>query len=247
MDQILYWNEVALEANRISHTEGGQIHKGVNGPTLSSRALAIIHLAMYDAFVGVSRANGTTTLQHYLPSLNNAIAGASENAAIAAAAHATLSKLYPNLKPLWDKKHLEAGLSSTGYEYGYEYGKYIAAKIWAERKNDPSDSDDGYAISVAKGKHRQDPNNTQPINAPFYGAESKCMAVTQRWGLKPPPQPGTLKYNAAIKQVRGKGIKADLMGTLPTTFSKRTVDETVIGIYWGYDGAKGLGTPPPVI
>jgi hypothetical protein len=37
------------------------------------------------------------------------------------------------------------------------------------------------------------------------------------------------------------------MGTLPDSGPKiqsRTVDETLIGIYWGYDGASGLGTPP---
>ena len=42
---------VALEANRVSHTN----RKGEQtGPTLSSRALAIVHVAMYDAFVGAS-------------------------------------------------------------------------------------------------------------------------------------------------------------------------------------------------
>jgi vanadium chloroperoxidase len=38
------------------------------------------------------------------------------------------------------------------------------------------------------------------------------------------------------------------MGTLPTTgplnAQRREVDETCIGIYWGYDGARELGTPP---
>ena len=43
MDPILYWNEVALEANRVSFTNG---KKEQPGPTLSSRALAIVHLAM---------------------------------------------------------------------------------------------------------------------------------------------------------------------------------------------------------
>jgi vanadium chloroperoxidase len=50
MDPILYWNEVALEANRISFTNGKNEQPG---PTLSSRALAIVHLAMYDAYAGV--------------------------------------------------------------------------------------------------------------------------------------------------------------------------------------------------
>ena len=34
------------------------------------------------------------------------------------------------------------------------------------------------------------------------------------------------------------------MGTLPNAITKRKVDETVIGVYWGYDGAAKLGTPP---
>jgi hypothetical protein len=35
----------------------------------------------------------------------------------------------------------------------------------------------------------------------------------------------------------------ELMETIPS-IDARTVDQTLIGIYWGYDGAKGLGTPP---
>jgi vanadium chloroperoxidase len=31
---------------------------------------------------------------------------------------------------------------------------------------------------------------------------------------------------------------------LPDESSRRTPEETLIGIYWGYDGASGLGTPP---
>ena len=45
------WNEVTLEANRISHTNG---RSEQTGPTLSSRALAIVHLAMYDAYAASS-------------------------------------------------------------------------------------------------------------------------------------------------------------------------------------------------
>jgi hypothetical protein len=43
MDPILYWNEVALEANRVSHTD--RKDEQTLGPTLSARALAIVHLA----------------------------------------------------------------------------------------------------------------------------------------------------------------------------------------------------------
>src|SRR5687767_5255376 len=64
-DSILYWNEVALEANRVSHTNGKNEQ---TGPTLSSRALGIVHLAMYDAFAGIS-GNPLPALPAYLPGL----------------------------------------------------------------------------------------------------------------------------------------------------------------------------------
>jgi vanadium chloroperoxidase len=47
-----------------------------------------------------------------------------------------------------------------------------------------------------------------------------------------------------LQQVRGKGIALKLMGTLPTDLCPRTANQTLIGIYWGYDGAAELGTPP---
>jgi len=82
MDPILFWNGVALEANRVSHTNGmGE----QTGPTLSSRALAIVHLAMYDAYAAVF--DDATELPPYLTGLPAVGAGASEDAAVAAAAH----------------------------------------------------------------------------------------------------------------------------------------------------------------
>ena len=240
MDQILYWNDVSLEANRVSHTNG----KGEQtGPTLSSRALAIVHLAMYDAFAGVSK-----KLTPYLPGLPAPVAGASVDAAIAAAAHATLSKLFPSQKPFFDLKHAQAGLLATGLKEGHEFGVRVAQEMLDDRKDDPGAGDDGYAASMARGAHRPDPDNPdQGFHAPFYGARSKLFAARKRHGLAKPPQPSIAPpdaYTRALEEVRRKGIAPELMGTLPTSSSRRTVDETLIGVYWAYDGAVGLGTPP---
>jgi vanadium chloroperoxidase len=96
MDPILFWNDVALEANRVSHTNGKNEQ---TGPTLSSRALAIVHLAMYDAYAGVI--NDASKLPRYIAAPPSPSAGpspATENAAVAAAAHTTLSDLFPSQK-----------------------------------------------------------------------------------------------------------------------------------------------------
>lgn len=243
MDPILYWNEVALEANRVSHTNGKNEQ---TGPTLSSRALAIVHLAMYDAYAGV-RGNPITpvNLSPYLPGLPDPKPGASLDAAVAAAAHATLSSLFPSQKAYFDLKHTQAGLQGSGLQTGHEYGLFVAQKMLEKRQDDPGASDNGYAASVARGAHRPDPDHPdQGFHAPFYGAKSRCFAVTDRHVLAVPPQPGSAEYITALQQVRGKGIAPELMGTLPPSLSPRTANETLIGIYWGYDGVAELGTPP---
>lgn len=243
MDPILYWNDVALEANRVSHTNG---EGEQTGPTLSSRALAIVHLAMYDAYAGV-RGNpfSPVNLSPYLSGLPNPEPNASAAAAVAAAAHATLSKLFPKQKAFFDLKHTQAGLSGQGLQAGHEFGLLVAQQLLEKRKDDPSASDDGYAASMARGAHRPDPDNPdQGFHAPFYGATSRCFAVTDRHGLDEPPALESDEYATALRQVRAKGIAPELVGTLPAGLSPRTAEETMIGIYWGYDGAAKLGTPP---
>jgi hypothetical protein len=241
MDPILYWNEVSLEANRVSHTDGKDV--GTLGPTLSSRALAIVHLAMYDAFAGVS--GNPPDLPHYLtPGPVPPVPGASVEAAVAAAAHATLSKLFPSQKPFFDLKHLQAGLGGSGLNEGHQFGLLVAQKLLEDRKDDPNASDDGYAASVARGAHRPDPDNPgQGFHAPFYGAQSKGFAITARHELATPPFDNP-EYRKALREVRGKGIAPELMGTLPKDIEARTVDETLVGIFWAYDGASEIGTPP---
>jgi vanadium chloroperoxidase len=39
-------------------------------------------------------------------------------------------------------------------------------------------------------------------------------------------------------------VTPELAGTVPAKYPLRTPEETLIGLFWAYDGAKGLGTPP---
>lgn len=239
MDSILYWNEVALEANRVSHTNGAGEQ---TGPTLSSRALAIVHLAIYDAFAGIAKTPGL--LPPYLPGLPVPPAVAGQDAAVAAAAYDTLFALFPTQKPLFDARLAAAVIPVPGKAQGTTFGKQVAAAMLADRAGDPSASDAGYVPPVHAAAHQRDPDNAQGFHAPFYGSMSKCFAVSARHGLAQPPLPGDPAYLSALKEVRGKGISTDLMGTLPNGYPRRSVTDKVIGVYWGYDGAKGLGTPP---
>ncbi|MGH4020743.1 MAG: hypothetical protein ACRDT0_16260 [Pseudonocardiaceae bacterium] len=245
LDSILYWNEVATEADRTTHTTVAPSEVGVQGPAGSSRALAIVHLAMHDAYFSINpKPHGVYLDPADLPAVPP---GADVNSAIAAAAHATMSALYPTQKAFFDARHAAAGLpgGQSGAD-GHAFGLAIAAKILAARKDDPGLGDDGYASSIARRHHRQDPDNPdQGFYAPFYGSRSRCFAVTERHHLLDAPQLGSAEYTQAVRQVRSKGIAPQLIGTLPAgLLPSRTPTETLIGVFWGYDNAKGLGTPP---
>jgi vanadium chloroperoxidase len=243
MDAILYWNDVAMEADRTTHTALAPSEAGVQGPAGSSRALAMVHLAMHDAYFTINpKPQGT-----YLANLPAPKPGADTDSAIAGAAHATLSALYPTQKAFFDARHAAEGLpgSQAGAD-GHAFGQAVAAAILAVRQNDPGLDDNGYAASVARRHHRQDPDNPdQGFYAPFYGARSRCFAVTKRHPLDDAPLVGSAEYTQALRQVRSKGIAPQLIGTLPANLlPSRTPTETLIGTYWAYDNALGLGTPP---
>jgi vanadium chloroperoxidase len=238
-DSILFWNAVALEANRISHSDPDKRQQ--NGPTLSSRAIAIVHLAMYDAFAAVDG------LPHYLPAPPPPAPGTSARDAVAGAAHWTLSNLYSTQADFFDAQLSGFNTADPSFEFGREVGRALLHL----RRHDMDARDSGYVPSPKRGRHRRDPDNPgQGFYAPFYGAQNKTFAVSQRHTLAPPPfDDGThMKYHRALVDVRARGIKPELTATLPTTTPftnrRRSPEDTLLGIYWGYDGANRLGTPP---
>ncbi|GAB4010194.1 hypothetical protein GCM10028808_20540 [Spirosoma migulaei] len=234
-DIILYWNAVAIEANRISHTNRKMEQ---TGPTLSSRALAIVHIAMHDSFVATTPGLDFST---YMPLTHPVPAGATARATVSAAAHATLWALFPSQRTLFDTSLAEAG---EVLNPGHELGLMIAKDILTLRAGDPGAKDDGYTPSLARGKHKVDPDNpSQGFYSPFYGAQSGGFAITTRHTLLDPPFQSPA-YTKALRQVREKGIATSLLGTIPNRAHSRTNDETVMGLFWAYDGAVGLGTPP---
>jgi hypothetical protein len=238
-DSILFWNAVTLEANRVSHSDPAKREQ--NGPTLSSRAMAIVHLAMYDAYAGV--ANNAATFPRYNGGGPAAPAGATVHRdAVAGAAFTALSALFAR-----QVDYFEAQLSAFDRtNASFQYGVDVAKAILALRANDPDSFDAGYQPSNLRGRHRVDPDNPgQRFDSPYYGAQSEAFAVTSRHPLDRPPFDKP-EYLAALRQVRADGIKPELMATLPDALfpNRRTMDQTVQGTFWAYDGANGLGTPP---
>jgi Vanadium chloroperoxidase N-terminal domain len=152
-----------MEADRTTHTTVAPSEAGVRGGAGSSRAFAIVHLAMHDAYFSINPKPHST----YLADLPAVVLRADTDSAIAGAAHATLSALYPTQKTFFDARHAAAGLpgGQAGAD-GHAFGQAVAAKILAARQNDPGLGDDGYASSMTQVGLFWGYDGTKGIGAP---------------------------------------------------------------------------------
>jgi Vanadium chloroperoxidase N-terminal domain/PAP2 superfamily len=245
MDAILYWNKVALD---VTKTDFSTDDPAVNptpqqgGPTRTSRALAIVHLAMYDAFVGVQGGPKYLTYSaSEVPAVTNDLHTA--QIAVATAAALTMIALFDRQKDEIWKEHgkflAELKSSSTQMSNGINWGSLVAGKMLASRVGDGSDaSNNAYTPSMAAGAHRPDPTSpAQGFLGPLWG-NVKPFGIdklnTKVPGVPPPPlnSPAYAKdYNAVMDKGRDQG-------------GSRTPEETTIGLFWAYDGPRNIGVPP---
>jgi hypothetical protein len=213
------------------------------GPTKTSRALAIIHLAAHDAYAMV-----TTAFAPKLGGLPPAPGGgggsdADGTAALLGAGYRAARILYPDFGATIDA---DMAAHAGGFPTTLlQYGEQIANAWLADRSNDGSaepTEDLNYApFPAAPGKHRPDPfNPSQTRHGPKWGAVRPFViaSVSGDAPLGPPPDLNSTGYAADYDQVFEKG-SSDL--TERDEYARRMA---AIGIFWGYDGANKLGTPP---
>ena len=246
MDSILYWNSVALKAVAEDFSGGKDNPPQQGGPTYTSRALAIVHIAMHDAHAG---STGGTVHTPLLPALP---AGAVTATAIAAAAASTLNALYPRQSAAFVKAVADDPFLSRQSDFGWEWGAAVARKVLESRAGDKSDAGHqgtgttAYAYSCQQSHHRIDPVAFNPKEKPLHPrwGEVKLFGAAAIQPLAPYPGSGAVNpltdpvYLAHHREVRAKG------GHPTQGSTTRTPDETVAGVFWGYDGPNKLGTPP---
>lgn len=240
-DPILFWNHICNEANRLDHT-APMTGRSQAGPTRSSRATAMVHLAMFDAHFGVAGLTpDVPRLYTGMPPFHAAPGSAVQvSAAVSAAAHQVLVALYPaQIAFFADAAQQIACLNGTESE-GHAYGLRIGQEILRLRLRDGSEPEAQrpHPYAQAKPHHRADPLNTQ------------FEPLGSTWGAVKPFAVSTFHPLAAFPPFRGAAYMTDHQevfvkgGAASQGRTTRTPDETVIGIYWAYDGARLLGTPP---
>src|SRR3990172_1866548 len=243
--RIRYWNKIMLDANALDHTPDGEIRPFGEqiGPARTSRVFAIVHIAIFDAVNAII--GGFESYTGIAPALGDA----SLDAAIAKAAHDTLADLYPSQAEIFHDllaEDLERIPDGPEKENGIETGRIAAEAILALRADDGSQHEEpvigeDYFPSDMPGKWKPDPISMSPIAlGAFWGKEVDLFVLKSADQFQVPPQPSleSHEYAAAFNEVKRLG------GDGITTPTERTDDQTIAGIYWGYDGTPGLGTPP---
>src|SRR5262245_41481530 len=186
VDPILEWNAVALEANRISYS-GGVVNDQL-GPTRSSRALAIVHVAMFDAWNSIH-----VDYTPYLIKAPSAYRAADDTAAVAQAAHDTLVAMYPHQQDMFDSalsQTLGRVRDGNREDLGIALGHLVAQTILASRTNDGSEIPGQYIPDGQIGHHNADPLNPQQgFLTPAWGGV-KPFGVSSMTLVPTRPAPG---------------------------------------------------------
>jgi Vanadium chloroperoxidase N-terminal domain len=249
MDAILFWSAVTIECNRLDHSPvDGTVPAYSRGPARSSRATAIAHIAMHDAYFGVAGFGGIpggTPKRLYLNAPPPWTGGSSDSeiaSAVSGAASTVLMSLYSGaaFRSMIEAKVAELAGARGSNGVAFDFGQAIAKALLDLRKMDGSDNsaDAGYMPSPAPYRHRPDPASPgQGVHGSNYGSVPPFVAAGIA-PLAPYPAAGSAAYNADYGEVLERGVAA------AHPANKRTPEQTAIGLYWGYDGARGLGTPP---
>ncbi|MGH7949779.1 MAG: vanadium-dependent haloperoxidase, partial [Candidatus Binataceae bacterium] len=246
-DLVRRWNGIAIDASGLDHTPVApgedRIFGEQLGPTRASRAMAIVHIAMFDAINAIVGGFHSYTGLHPAPA-------ASMDAAIVQAAHDTLVALFPSQSSKFDSlladdlSQIPPGNGNTKAK-GVSLGKSAAAAILSLRTNDGSEIPEphigiDFATSDQPGMWRRDPISLLTIALGAFWGEVRpfALASSDQFRAPDPPALDSPEYTAAydeVKEVGGDGI---------TTATTRTADQTEIGIYWAYDGTPSLCAPP---
>lgn len=246
LERLRHWNEIAVNASGLDHTPVAlgdpRIFGEQLGPGRSSRAMAIVHIAIFEAvnaidggyrsYAGVAPVRGRVSM----------------DAAIAKAVCETLSVLYPSQSASFEQllqEDLDEIPAARGKVEGIELGRQAAAAILAERGADGSLHGEprlgvDYFPDSAPGVWRQDPISQLPVALGAHWSEVRPFVLqsTSQFRIAPPPALNSPEYAAAFNEVKrlgGDGVR---------TPTQRTPDQTEIGIFWAYDGTPSLCAPP---
>jgi hypothetical protein len=216
---VLEWNDIALRATTTAK---------IGNPT-ESRNMALVQAAVYDAIANISTSR---THRPYSVVFLKSSAGASPDAAAAAAAHAVLVSLYPDQQAQLDanlRESLSRLAAGKAKDDGVATGVAVAAQFVARHYHDiPPPSTKLYAPGSNAGDWRPTAPRLLPALMPQL-AHTATWLLTAPDSLRPGPPPAldSTIYMRDLAEVTSVG------GAASTT---RSPDQTQAAIYWQWVG-----------
>jgi len=247
IDTLRYWNQVAIDASGVDHipgVPGGRQGAEQLGPGRSARAMAIVHIAMFDAV------NAITGGYRSYTGIARETRPASLDAAIATAARDTLVQLFreqaAQFHILYNAEIARIPPSQEQQKnLGVAIGNRAATRILSMRTNDGSQIPEPrvgieWITSNLPGRWRQDPISRIPLALGAQWAQLRpfVMSSASQFRTPPPPVLNSAAYTTAFNEVKRLG------GDVVHTPTERSQDQTNVGIYWAYDGTPSLCAPP---
>src|SRR5256885_3762826 len=186
LDSLHRWNQIAINASGLDHTPVGpgetRVFGEQLGPARAARAMAIVHIAMFDAvnaivggyqsYTGVTAKGGAASL----------------DAAMSQAAHDTLIALFPSQASAFDgflSEDLARVSSKSQKADGIDLGRRAAAAILALRVGDGSEVAE-LRLGIGPGFHetsnlaghwRQDPISLIPLALGGHWSDRKSTRL----------------------------------------------------------------------
>lgn len=208
---VLDWNAVMMGAIRTDNS----------GPTLSTRNLAILHLAIYDAVNAIER---THLPYRFQPEIQDP---ASTEAAAAAAGYTVLKVLYPGARARSDEV-FETWRSSAPNDaatmHGIRLGETVARALLDDRAQDGSATDVPYIPGTAPGAWRRTPPFFRPPLTPGWrSVRLFALPELEPFVPAPPPPLESATYARDLNEVR-------LLGRRDS--ATRTPEQSQIAVFW---------------
>ena len=192
-------------------------------PAQHSRALSILHVAMFEAVNAIERRYAPYKLTL------SADRSTSKEAAAAAAAYDVLLAIYPDQKPGLDAAMTASlsGIAETeSKSNGIELGKKAAAGVIAFRTNDGGAAQESYRPYAKPGVYVP---TTMPLFSTVGATSPWVMTSGSQFRPAPPPALDSPTWTKDLNEIREIGGRNS---------TKRTAEQTTIGRFWFFVGAR---------
>jgi hypothetical protein len=170
--------------------------------TVLGSDLATMHAAMYDAVVAIAGGYEPFAIVPVSPG-----AGASQEAAAAAAACTVLAGLFPNRAPEYaaDCAPYQPGAGSGGVAAGITLGIEVGQKMLAERADDGRSTIVAYAPVGGVGRFEPFPVGSSPVNFFMPAMRPFTLTSAMQFRADGPPDLTSASYAYALNEVKHLG------------------------------------------